>query len=319
MGNEEEVFAAVSQHLQGIRRSGPDHIMAFCPFHDNTRTPAFSMSLTKGLYLCFSCHEKGNLETFLRKVGGHTQGYEILFEELEKFKPAPHDPIRPELRRSEPIPEGLLGMFQDIPVDLENEGFTEETLSYFEVGVDYQHNRIVFPIRNHEGTLVGFSGRAPNGFLYGPRYKIYDKEYLDFGLPEQPPLNKKELIWNYNRVFPRVFYKPPGEQVILVEGFKGVMWLHQHGYPNTMAVMGSFISKEHVWLLEHLGASVYLMFDNDQAGRRATEFAGEVLSRSIPVFVVDYPEEFKQPTDLPPDVLHESIQQASNWFNWKSK
>ncbi len=315
MATQDEVFAAVRDHLRGVRRSGPDQIMAFCPFHENFRTPAFSMSLSRGVFFCFSCQAKGTLETFLRNVGASTGGYEVLFDELGKLKPEAHDPNRPRIHLNEPIPEAIMGLFEDIPVDLEQEGFTDETLRYFEVGVDYQHNRIVYPIRDHDGQLVGLSGRSPDTYSPMGKYKIYDKEFEDFGLPPRPPLNKKSLLWNYNRVFPGAFYRAQA-RIILVEGFKGVMWLHQHGFPETIAAMGSFLSDEQLWLLEHLGASVYLMFDNDQAGRRATEFAGRRLSRSLQTYVVEYPEEYKQPTDLPAEVLREVVQNASSWFSY---
>lgn len=64
-----EVRLIADKHLVGIKSSGPDQIMAFCPFHDNKNTPAFTMNLSSGLYHCFSCGESGNLQMFLKKVG----------------------------------------------------------------------------------------------------------------------------------------------------------------------------------------------------------------------------------------------------------
>ena len=69
MDISQEVRKIADQYLQKVKKSGPDNIMALCPFHDNRNTPSFTMSLSQGLYHCFSCHESGNLEMFLKNVG----------------------------------------------------------------------------------------------------------------------------------------------------------------------------------------------------------------------------------------------------------
>jgi hypothetical protein len=64
-----EVRQIADRYLQKVKKSGPDNIMALCPFHDNQNTPAFTMSLSTGLYYCFSCGESGNLQMFLKNIG----------------------------------------------------------------------------------------------------------------------------------------------------------------------------------------------------------------------------------------------------------
>lgn len=69
MSISDEVYAIAKKYLSKVKRSGPDNIMALCPFHDNRDTPSFTMSLSLGLYHCFSCQESGNLPQFLKNVG----------------------------------------------------------------------------------------------------------------------------------------------------------------------------------------------------------------------------------------------------------
>lgn len=64
-----EVRAIADRYLQGIKKSGSEQIMAFCPFHDNRKSQAFTMNLSSGLYYCFSCGEAGNLQMFLKNIG----------------------------------------------------------------------------------------------------------------------------------------------------------------------------------------------------------------------------------------------------------
>lgn len=69
MNVSEEVRLIANRYLHRVKKSGNDQIMALCPFHDNRNTPSFTMNLSKGLYYCFSCHESGNLQMFLKSVG----------------------------------------------------------------------------------------------------------------------------------------------------------------------------------------------------------------------------------------------------------
>lgn len=315
----EDVYEVALAMLKGVKRSGPENIMAFCPFHDNRNTPSFTMSLSKGVYLCFSCKEKGNFKKFLEEMQVprivQEGRYKILLEELDKTAQRRDPQQQVVVTYNEPLPDGLLGLFQWVPEELEQEGFTEEVLHHFDVGVDKTHNRITFPLRNWKGELVGISGRARE-FGQFPRYKIYDNhEWESFALPKRVNLVKKELIWNYDRVFPAV-HPERNARVYVVEGFKSVMWLHQNGFPRAIALLGSFLSAEQKWLLEHLGAEVVLMFDNDEAGQKGLKYSAEALSKTLKVRVAEYDSDFKQPTDLPPDLLEEVLTNPPDYVSW---
>jgi DNA primase len=321
-----EIFALAKTYLSKVRPSGPENIMAACPFHsrgDGTeeKTPSFAMSLLNGLFLCHSCGARGNLRTFLKQVSitpSLIEGqYKYLLEAAEAGMGPPPDPVRPKIFSSSPIDDQLLGLWNYCPQDLVAAGFTEQTLQYFEVGFDKWHNRITWPMRDLKGQLCGVSGRA---VVEGqkPRFKIYDKEYKVWGLPERINWDKRTVLYNAHRIYPEVYFNPQPQPVIVVEGFKACAWVHQAGFPLVNALIGASLSWEHRWVLERFGAPVYLFLDNNQAGWAGVNKAIKLLKDSLHVRVIPYPERLlenleAQPTDCTPEEIHEQYAKAVPW------
>lgn len=318
MPAEAEVFAIASRILRNVKRSGSDNVMAICPFHRKSngqpeRTPSFALSLTNGLYFCHSCHASGNLRHLLRACGisEYTieRQYGPIFKELTNARPKPGPSARPVRFEQEPLPEHMLGLFDKCPLDLVNEGFLESTLREFDIGFDDWHMRITFPLRDFAGRLVGISGRSVTD--HPKRYKVYDYEYLAWELAPRS-LQKGNILWNADRVYPAVYfgYKQP---VVVVEGFKACMWLHQAGITNVVALAGSYLTDAQKWILEHLGGVIYVMLDNDKAGRDGTDQVATSLMRSRQVKLVEYRETAKQPTDLDPSEITQAISLAEDY------
>lgn len=315
----DEVLAVANQYLENVKRSGPENISATCPFHalGDRVTTTFSMSLTRGVWFCFSCHEKGNLQTFLKSIGvGRAiveRKYRYLIDELERSRPPPPDPLRLQIGSREPLPEALLGIFDMCPTDLLNSGFTEKTLQDFDIGYDEIHQRITYPLRDLYGQLVGISGRT----IYKevePRYKIYDREYLEWNLKERET-PRSAILWNAHRVYPEIFFKN-NPKVALVEGFKACMWVVQAGFKNTVGLLGSYLTDEHRWMLERMGAEVYVFLDNDPAGQKGRDYIGKVLSRSLKVNIVEYDEEVHQPDGLGREAVLQALSGAREYTAW---
>jgi len=319
---EEEVLEVAKTYLSRFKRVGSDNILGVCPFHrkadgSEERRPSFAMSLTKGVYFCFSCHERGNLKTFLRNVGVSPTTIEVqyglLIEEIAERNPQPIDPGREPITVGSVLPESLLGIFQTyVPVDLIQDGFDPNLLHELQVGFDTTHNRITYPLRDLEGNLVGISGRTTTGEI--PRYKIYDREFVAWGLPPKyNTVEKKKLLWNAHRVFP-VAFNQDNPLIVLVEGFKACIWVLQSGISNTVALLGSFLTPHQQWILEQLGGTVCLMLDNNPAGIKGTFWAGRRLSKSLNVTVADYYKE--QPDYLRPEDVIASIKNANQYHKW---
>ena len=327
----QDVLSIAQQYLHRVKKTGNQNVMAICPYHLKNglpeHDPSFCLSLTSGLWICFSCKKAGNLEMLLHDFGVpgsviHTQ-YRYVLEEAAQNRPARFDPLRPRCvvidgvldpggAEQEPLPESFLGLFDQCPLALLDEGFRPDVLASFDVGFDDAHHRITFPLRDLKGNLIGISGRTVIDDR--PRYKVYDVEYERWGLPRRD--TKKGLIlWNAHRIYKEVFNRSDAA-VVLVEGFKACMWLVQAGFTHTLALMGSFMSDPQQWILERLGATVYIMLDNDEAGRSATLTIAKKLSRSLPVRVAQYDKQKSQPSDLTQDEVAEALQQAKDYHLW---
>lgn len=323
-----EILTVANKHLDKVRRSGSHNIMAICPFHLKSdgrpeRHSSFAMSLSTGLFFCHACLEKGNLFTFFRTLGMTRDQIEMSFRSLinnaSHNLPPPLDPLAPGVVSLNPLPEGLLGLFDQCPLALLNEGFTEETLAKFEIGFDEAHMRVTYPLRDINGQLAGISGRALEGFW--PKYKIYDTEFPTWDIPERVGWDKRTILWNADRVYPATYFKHSGCEVIIVEGFKACMWLDQAGLSNTMALLGTYLSREQQWIIERMGAAVYLFYDNNEPGWKGTAKSGKKLMKSLSVKVMQYPdrlvdEEDAQPDSLTPEEVLEAKQEAVSYIIW---
>lgn len=99
MSVADEVREIAKKYLHRVKTSGNDQIMALCPFHDNRNTPSFTMSLSKGLYYCFSCCEAGNLQMFLQNVGVTRnvieRQYKDVIEATRKHRPSKDTALNP--------------------------------------------------------------------------------------------------------------------------------------------------------------------------------------------------------------------------------
>ena len=322
-----EIYSLAEQYLDKVRRSGPENIMAVCPFHEESK-PSFAMSLINGVFFCHSCHARGTLRTFLRDMGVGAQAlklrYDALIEAAKQNSPKPPDPTRPGVFEMLPIDETFLGLLDMCPTSLLEAGFEEKTLRHFEVGFDKWHNRITFPLRDIRGYLVGISGRAISSEAW-PRYKIYDREYKTWGLPERLNWNKRGLLYNAHAVYPATLQLNPSTAfVAVVEGFKACMWVHQAGITNVVGLLGSYLSWEQQWILERLGVPVYLFLDNNNAGIDGVSKASAALTRSVDTLVVEYPKRLEevdeaQPDSLEQDEVLEQFTKAVPYTTWLEK
>lgn len=327
-----DVRSAVEGFLERVKPSGPENIMALCPFHvkpdgSSESTPSFAMNTTNGLWFCHACQSKGNLYTFLRDVGVTRAEidfrYTVLIEMASEAMPHRDDPLRPEVfTTKEPIPAGFLGVLDYAPNDLLKAGFTESTLQHFDVGFDTQHYRTTYPLRDLAGDLVGISGRT--AIDEHPRYKLYDDEFVAWGLPRRDAYDKRQLLWNAYNVYPELFFDTSPSYIVIVEGFKACMWMWQAGIKNVVALLGTYMSNEQQWIIDRMGAPVYLFLDNDWPGKLGTYKCGEKLRYTLPLRVIDYPERLKREEKAQPDSLTQAeiIQQfshTSDYFEWSAR
>lgn len=144
-------------------------------------------------------------------------------------------------------------------------------------------NRIMFPLWDLEGKVVGFSGRV---------YKSNDNsKYIN--TKESEIFKKGKLLYNYHRAIESCRKK---KSVIIVEGFMDVIALYMVGIYNVVASMGTAITPEQARLLKKLSSNVILCFDGDKAGNKATMACAKELDK------IDIrPKVVRLPDDLDPD------------------
>ncbi|WP_339093835.1 DNA primase [Deinococcus sp. VB343] len=122
---------------------------------------------------------------------------------------------------------------------------------------DRFRGRVMFPIRDHLGRLVGFGGRV-----------LDDSKPKYLNTPETDAFKKGELLYGLDKA--RLGLSG-GAELVVVEGYMDVIAMHQHGFTGAVASLGTALTAEHATLLERLGAqSIVLMFDQDAAGLKAT-------------------------------------------------
>ena len=124
---------------------------------------------------------------------------------------------------------------------------------------DFFHGRLMIPIRDGRGRTVGFGARLLGDSSKAPKY---------VNTPETPVFHKGRLIYGLDRAIESVRRT---RHMILVEGYTDVMAAHQVGFGHVAAILGTSTTEDHAALVRRTGARrVTLVFDGDEAGRRAT-------------------------------------------------
>lgn len=285
-----------------------------CPFHGNTDTPAFSISKEEGLWICFneSCAQRGTLEHLVMQHTGRTSMEALRFianrnpasnedslSDLlgDAFAPEPEWPQFPQMAVNE-----MVSMFWEHPEAIEymeSRGFTDEVLREFEVGYSPREGgQVVYPVHNPNGSLcVGVVGR-------GIEYKFFDNSK---GLP------RKKVLFNLHNA------RKKSKSVIVVESGFDVMRIHQAGFPNTVATLGSSVSDGQLELMERNFTEIIVFSDNDEAGmsmRRKVQMKikGAAVLHAATDYDTLYPSEGIK-TGVPKDAGDLRIEQIKQMLN----
>ena len=277
-----------------------------CPFHDDNN-PSMSVSKEKQIYTCFSCHATGNVFKFLMdyenisfieavkkcadmanisldvKVNNFSNvndKYRHLYDIYDTSTKFYHNLINTSegkeakeylIKRN--INEDLIKEFKIglSPKDrtlltkfLSKNKYNKEELLQSGLIIENNYgltdiycNRIMFPLEDLNGRVVGFSGRI---------YNVSDtSKYIN--TKETEIFKKREVIYNYHRAKDEARNKG---YVIVMEGFMDVIRAHSVGIKNTVATMGTAVTSTHANLLKRMAKEVYLCFDGDGAGLKAT-------------------------------------------------
>ncbi len=314
-----DIVDIVSNNVE-LRRAGKSY-SGFCPFHHNTRTPAFAVFPDTGTWRCFGeCNEGGDIFSYVMKKEGWD--FPTALKELAQQAGVELKPLTPqeqeryeEYDRLRELLEIAGTFFQHQLRNstagakaleyLHQRGLSDETIENFGIGFapdswdaatqhftakgyteadlidaglvseresggvyDRFRYRIVLPIRDERGRMSGFGARTldPEGlpkYLNSPQTEIFDKGKILFGLDKARRSIRSE------------------DQVVIVEGYMGVLAPHQHGYSNVVATMGTALTEDHLRLIKRFSRRIILAMDSDAAGTKATLRGLEVARQTL--------------------------------------
>jgi len=305
----------LSRYGVHLRTAGPHTLCGACPLptHTSRNSPqSFSVNLSLQVW---SCHSASCIEARGGRIGGHVIDLVAIMDRCSLREAGlrlqdwfsvgvSHSaPVRaPAMASSAVEPNRPLGFaLQRIDTRhpyLAQRGISPATAQRFGVGLyrgdGFLAGRCVIPIRDEKSQLVAYAGRAVNG--KEPKYRF------------PAGFRKSQVLFNLDRAMPTC-----GRNVIVVEGFFDAMKVHQAGHPAVVALMGaSFSQRQSELLLSHF-ASITLMLDGDETGRRAAEVIAELLKPKASVRIVELPNTV-QPDQLSSAEINVLVGQANRTF-----
>ena len=298
-----------------LKRSG-GNMFGLCPFHGE-KTASFSVAPEKGIYYCFGCHKGGGVINFMMELEGLSYpdavrslakraGMEVpedeqyqsryraqerlwaLHKEAARFfhsqlyAPVGQAALGYALGRG--MTKGILTTFgvgyapdtwDSLVKAMKAKGYTEQELKDSGLVSISQKNgnifdrfrdRLMFPVIDVRGNVIAFSGRT---------LKKDDDVAKYLNSPETLIFNKRKNLFGLN-----LAKKTKENSLILVEGNVDVVALHQYGFDNAVASLGTSLTEEQAALMTRYAEQIILLYDSDKAGQNATARAIPILEKA---------------------------------------
>jgi DNA primase len=290
-------LAAVLEHyrIHQLRRSGRDQLRGRCPLHDGEGRETFHVNTAEQVFHCFSCGAGGSVLDLVAKIEGC--GLREAAQKLSEWRsvtdnvaPLQKTTVTKKINPIPPLRFQLRGVNVRHPY-LASRGIREATAREFGIGFyagpGLMSQRLVIPIEDEAGRLVGYCGRCLDGSE--PRYRF------------PAGFSKSQVLFNLYRA---VATRQP--MAIVVEGFFDCLKVYQAGFASVVALMGSALYEPQRRLLMQHFRQVVLMLDGDAPGRRAAAVVAERLSADCSVRIVQLAEN-TQPDQLSESVLQELL------------
>ena len=347
-----DIVDVISTYVK-LQKKGSSYF-GLCPFH-NEKSPSFSVSRQKQMYYCFGCGAGGNVFTFLMEYENYTfvealkyladrAGVELPEEEYSKEAKERADTraILLEINKAAAqyyyvqlkSSQGAVGLgyfkkrqlsdetikafglgysnkySDDLYRYLKSKGYKDDMIAKAGlISIDEKNgvydkfwNRVMFPILDRNNRVIAFGGRvmgdAKPKYLNSPETMVFDKSRNLYGL--------------------NFVHGKQSEGMIICEGYMDVIALHQAGFTNAVASLGTAFTSQHCSLLKRYTDLVYLCYDSDGAGVKAAMRAIPMLKEAgIRVKVINMrpykdPDEFMK--GLSPEAFKERIEQAKSSF-----
>ena len=349
---ENDIVDVIGDYVK-LQKKGSSYF-GLCPFH-NEKSPSFSVSPHKQMYYCFGCGEGGNVISFLMKYENYTfiEAMEVLANrvgiELPKME------YSKEARQEKDLKTKIIEINTEAAKYyhyllksergklayhyLKDRELSDETIVKFGLGYSdkysnnlYQYlkskgykdnelketglftfdekrgvtdkfwNRVMFPIMDANNRVIAFGGRvmgdAKPKYLNSPETKVFDKSRNLYGLNAARSSRK--------------------DYMLICEGYMDVISLHQAGFNNAVAALGTAFTSRHASLIKRYAKEAVLTFDSDEAGIKAALRAIPYLRESGLAIKVLSMKPYKDPDEfikaLGCEAYEERIKNATNYF-----
>ena len=325
-----------------------------CPFH-NEKSPSFSVSRDKQMYYCFGCGAGGNVFTYVMEYENYTFVEAVKYLAERAGIKLPEVEMTEEQKQMQNKRQRLLDIHklaakyyyyqlkskngENARKYFENRRLTKETVAHFGLGFSnpfrddlYQYlkskgyedqilkesglvsidekrgandkfwNRVMFPIMDVNNKVIGFGGRVLGEgtpkYLNSPETLLFDKSRNLYGL-------------NFARTSRQ-------SHIIICEGYMDVIALHQSGFTNAVASLGTAFTLQHGILLKRYTEEVMLAYDSDEAGTKAALRAIPILRSAGLRIRIIHMDPYKDPDEFIKhhgiEAFQERINQAENSF-----
>lgn len=347
-----DIVDVISSYVK-LQKKGSSYF-GLCPFH-NEKSPSFSVSRQKQMFYCFGCGAGGNVFTFLMEYENYSfvEALRVLADragvELPKMEYSREAQEKAEQRtvlleinklaakyfyaqlkseqgrnaytylKNRRLSDATITSFglgysnkysDDLYRYLKMKGYSDEMLLKAGlISADEKHgaydkfwNRVMFPIMDANNRVIGFGGRVMGDGK--PKY---------LNSPETPVFDKSRNLYGLHRA--RTSRKP---YFIICEGYMDVIALHQAGFTNAVASLGTALTAGHASLIKRYVNEVYLTYDSDEAGTKAALRAAPILKSVGITAKVIRMDPYKDPDEfiknLGADAFEERIHKARNGF-----
>lgn len=348
-----DIVDVISGYIK-LKKSGSSYV-GLCPFH-NEKSPSFSVSGTKQMYHCFGCGVGGNVITFVMEYENYTfpEAVKMLADragialpvmeysgedrrerdiktkllEINKIaatfyyhqlkSPAGQsglDYLKKRQLSDKTINTFGLGYAPQLTGDLyrmlNEKGYDDELLKEsglftYEKGIREKFwNRVIFPIMDINNKVIGFGGRVMGDgkpkYLNSPETKLFDKSKNLYGLNVARSSRKNNLI--------------------ICEGYMDVISMHQAGFNQAVASLGTALTPGHARLMKRYTDNVLITYDSDEAGVKAALRAIPILKEAGLSTKVINMRPYKDPDEfikaLGTEAFQERIDKAENSFMYE--
>ncbi len=338
-----DIVDVISQFIQ-LKKVGKNY-RALCPFHTE-KAPSFYVSPDKGIYYCFGCKKGGNAISFLMeyehldfpdalrklaKAAGieidtskglkHKELYEVnelacQFYSTVLTREAGHRGMnylnerKANLEKLKDFRLGYAPSSGGLVAHMKQKSVSADHLNQVGLtssGREVFHDRIIFPLINLSGRVIGFGGRGIDNYVQ-PKY---------LNSPETPIFRKGDNLYGLFQAKETMRLK---NEAVLVEGYFDLLSLYQHGIKNICAPLGTALTEKQAVLISRYAHKIHLLFDGDMSGIKAALRAiGLLINAQVDVHVASLPGD-TDPDDYikkhGADSLNALIGEAPDFFHF---